>query len=95
MELSDFDLPFDVSLVADRPVEPRDRARLLVSSRTDTQCAHRLVRDLPELLMPGDLIVVNDTKVIAARLTGRKRPGGGRVTLLLIRALTNASRSGH
>jgi S-adenosylmethionine:tRNA ribosyltransferase-isomerase len=41
--------------------------------------------------MPGDLIVVNDTKVIAARLTGRKRPGGGRVTLLLIRALTNAT----
>lgn len=85
MQLSEFDVPFDSSLIADHPVEPRDQARLLWSPLQGGPCLHRTVADLPVLLRPGDLLVVNDTKVLAARLTGRKRPGGGRVELLLVR----------
>lgn len=87
MQLAEFDLPFDASLVAERPVEPRDQARLLVAPRSGGSLAHKKVTDLPGLLAPGDLLVVNDSRVLAARLSGRKRPGGGRVELLLVRPL--------
>ncbi len=84
MLLSEFDFPFDPTLIADRPVEPRDQARLLVVSRGGGACSHHRVADLPALLKPGDLLVVNDTKVLPARLIGRKRPQGGRVELLVL-----------
>jgi S-adenosylmethionine:tRNA ribosyltransferase-isomerase len=87
MQLSDFDFPFDPTLIADRPVEPRDQARLLVLPRGGGPCAHDRVADLPKFLRAGDLLVVNDTKVMAVRLQGRKRPGGGSVELLLIKDL--------
>ena len=87
MLLSDFDFPFDPALVAERPVDPRDRARLLVFDRGTGAVAHRRVSDLALLLSPGDLIVVNDTKVMPVRLTGRKRPGGGKVDVVLLRAV--------
>jgi S-adenosylmethionine:tRNA ribosyltransferase-isomerase len=85
MWLSDFDFPFDPSLIADRPLEPRDQARLLVVRRDQDAFRHACVADLPELLDPGDVLVVNDTKVMAARFIGRKRPGGGRVDLVVAR----------
>lgn len=87
MRLSEFDFPFDPALVAERPVEPRDHARLLSLSRKDGTCRHHRVRDLPDLLRDGDLLVLNDTRVIPARLSGRKVPSGGRVELLLVRDL--------
>ncbi|HJU04212.1 MAG TPA: tRNA preQ1(34) S-adenosylmethionine ribosyltransferase-isomerase QueA [Nitrospiraceae bacterium] len=87
MNLSEFDFPFDPSLVADRPVQPRDRARLLLVHRDEQTLSHHHVADLPALLRPGDLLVVNDTKVLPVRLTGRKIPGGGKIELLLIREL--------
>ncbi len=87
MLLSDFDFPFDPSLIADHPVDPRDHARLLVLPRAGGPCSHRRVADLPALLNPGDLVVVNDTRVVAARLIGRKRPSGGRVELLMVKDL--------
>ena len=87
MLLSDFDFPFDPTLVAERPVHPRDRARLLVFDRGTGAVAHRHVSDLARLLSPGDLIVVNDTRVMPVRLTGRKRPGGGKVDVVLLRAV--------
>jgi S-adenosylmethionine:tRNA ribosyltransferase-isomerase len=87
MRLADFDVPFDPSLIAERPVEPRDQARLLVVPRHGGDSAHRRVADLPALLEPGDLLVVNDTRVLAARLTGRKRSGGGHVELVLVKDL--------
>jgi S-adenosylmethionine:tRNA ribosyltransferase-isomerase len=69
----DFDLPDE--LIALRPAEPRDSARLLVVCGVGL--AHRQVHDLPDLLRPGDALVFNDTKVIKARLEGeRHRPGG-------------------
>ncbi len=87
MLLSEFDFPFDPSLVATEPVIPRDHARLLVVDRHGGPVRHQRVADLPQLLKRGDLLVVNDTKVLAARMMGRKRPGGGVVELLFVREI--------
>ena len=85
MLLSEFDFPFDPALVADRPVEPRDQARLLAVSRFSGACTHHRIADLPGLLKPGDLLVVNDTKVLPVRVSGRKRPGGGKVDMIFVK----------
>ncbi|MBM4125838.1 MAG: tRNA preQ1(34) S-adenosylmethionine ribosyltransferase-isomerase QueA [Nitrospira sp.] len=87
MELSAFDFPFDPSLVALQPVLPRDRARLLVLDRRTNQLDHRQVADLPALLDPGDLLVVNNTKVLAARVMGTKQPAGKSVEVLFVKDL--------
>jgi S-adenosylmethionine:tRNA ribosyltransferase-isomerase len=65
-------------------VLPRDRARLLVLDPSDGLITHRLVSDLPELLSPGDLLVVNDTKVRCARVTGRRQSSGAPVDMLFV-----------
>ena len=85
MNLSDFDFPFDSSLVAKHPIHPRDHARLLVLKRRQGQILDRQVKDLPEILQPGDVLVVNDTKVIPARLCGKKVPSGGRIDMLFVK----------
>jgi S-adenosylmethionine:tRNA ribosyltransferase-isomerase len=82
VDLFDFDLPDE--LIAQRPAVPRDSARLLDVAEDGLH--DRSVRDLPRLLQPGDLLVFNDTRVIPARLVG-KRPTGGEVEALLIREL--------
>jgi S-adenosylmethionine:tRNA ribosyltransferase-isomerase len=78
----DYDLPPD--LVAQVPADPRDASRLLVIDRATGGISHRAFRDLPGLLDPGDVLVVNDSRVIAARMHVR-RATGGRVELLLLR----------
>ena len=91
MRLSEFDFPFDESLIADHPVSPRDHARLLVVPRKgESVFHHALVKDLPDLLQVGDVVVLNDTKVIPARLHATKRSSGGRVEVLLVRPLEAA-----
>jgi len=80
-----YELPPD--RIAQLPAEPRDTARLLVAAATGG-ARHRLVRDLPELVAPGTLIVVNDTRVRKARLRGTKRGSGGAVELFLLRPLS-------
>lgn len=80
VDLFDFDLPKD--RIAERPVEPRDAARLLCVGGRGA-LTDRCVRDLPDLLDPGDLLVLNDTRVIPARLLGRV--GEGTVELMLHR----------
>jgi len=90
MQLSEFDFPFDPSLIAAHPNLPRDHARLLVLQRLDRSLAHRRVDELPDLLQPGDLLVVNDTKVLAARVAGRKRPSGAEVEILFVKDLGDA-----
>ena len=87
MHLSEFDFPFDPALVALQPVHPRDRARLLLFDRATEQLAHRQVVDLPEMLKPGDLLVVNDTKVMAARVRGIKKSTGRSVEVLFVKSL--------
>ena len=78
VDLFDFELPQD--LIAQRPVSPRDAARLLDVSPDGLN--DRKVGDLPDLLRRGDLLVFNDTRVIPARLIGT-RAGGGKVEALL------------
>lgn len=80
MKTSEFDYPLPEEAIAQTPVEPRDAARLLVAENLED---HRF-RELPSLLKPGDLVVVNDTRVRAARLHGTKARTGGRVEALLL-----------
>ncbi len=86
MEVSLFDYSLPPERIAQTAVEPRDAARLLVLRRGTGAREHRQVRDLPELLDAGDLLVVNDTRVTPARLFARKE-SGGRVELLLLERL--------
>ncbi len=85
MRTSDFDYELPAELIAQQPVEPRDAARLLLVSRDSGALSHHHVRDLPALLRAGDLLVLNDTRVMAARLLGVRADTGGRVELLLLR----------
>lgn len=71
--------------IASRPARPRDSSRLLVLRREPHRIEHRDVADLPELLSPGDLLVVNETRVIPARLFGRLKDGGRKIEILMIR----------
>src|SRR3546814_11953061 len=83
MRTSDFDFDLPRGLIAQHPAEPRDGARLLHvgASGSATGLADRSIADLPDLLRPGDLLVTNDTKVIPARLAGRRGTAGVEVTL--------------
>src|SRR5512138_181243 len=81
MRLSDFDYALPEELVAQEPVSPRDASRLLVV-RPEGPFEHRRFAELDALLAPGDLLVFNDTKVIPARLVGRKESGGKAEILL-------------
>ena len=83
MDVADFDYPLPVELIAQTPVEPRDAARLLVDCGAGRPPDHRRIADLPELLGPGDLLVVNETRVRPARLRLVK-PTGGAVEVLLL-----------
>ncbi len=90
-DLFDFDLPSD--RIALRPASPRDAARLLVvRPGAPAELEDRVVRDLPDLLRPGDQLVVNDTKVIPAQLRGRRigRGPDARVDATLIKRLDGA-----
>jgi len=94
MKLSDFDYALPPELIAQHPVSPRDAARLMVIDRTSGAIAHRTFRDLPEFLTPADVLVVNDTLVIPARLHARKSTGGAVEVLLLRRAYQEGSGPG-
>ncbi len=83
--LSSYDYPLPESHIAQFPIEPRDRARLLVLERKTGRIEHRTFSDLPQYLTPSDLLVLNETRVIPARLVGRKLPGGGKTTVLFLR----------
>ncbi len=87
MFTQDFDYDLPPELISQQPLPERDRARMLTLDRTTGAVEHRGVRDLPALLQPGDLMVVNDTRVIPARLFGHKTATGGRVETLLIEPL--------
>lgn len=86
--LSDFDYSLPQDRIAQTPVEPRDASRLLVVDRAAGTLSHRVFRDVIEYLSPGDVLVVNSSRVRAARLWGRK-PTGGRVEVFLLKPLGN------
>lgn len=85
MQKSDFYFDLPQELIAQEPCEPRDAARLLCLARADGALDHRRFYELPQLLRPGDLLVANDSKVLPARLLGRKEGGGAVSELLLLR----------
>ncbi len=89
MKLSDFDYELPEELIAQHPVSPRDASRLLVVRR-DGELEDARFADLSRYLDPGDLLVLNDTRVIAARLLGAKE-SGGRCEVLLVEPLEGAS----
>jgi S-adenosylmethionine:tRNA ribosyltransferase-isomerase len=86
MKVADFDYELPPELIAQEPAERRDGARMMVLDRSTRTIAHRRFTDLPEFLRPPDLLVVNDTRVIPARLFGRKAKAGtgGKVEFLLL-----------
>lgn len=87
MKLSDFDFDLPEELIAQRPVEPRDSSRLLVIDRQGGAPQHRHFRDLIHYLRPGDAIVVNETRVLPARLMGQREGSGGAIEVLLLKRL--------
>lgn len=82
--LSDYDYELPVERIAQRPLADRAASRLLHLHRADGRIEHRSFRDALSILRPGDLLVLNDTRVTALRMLG-KRPTGGRVEVLLLR----------
>jgi S-adenosylmethionine:tRNA ribosyltransferase-isomerase len=85
MRLSDFNYELPPEMIAQTPIEPRNASRLLVAPRQGGDFEHRHFSDLPEYLRPGDVLVLNQTRVIPARLQGIKQPTGGAVEILLLR----------
>src|SRR5438874_4395363 len=80
-----FDYTLPEHLIAQHPAARRDESRLLVVRRDTSALEHRTFRDLPELLAPGDLVVLNDTRVLPARLVGRREATGGKWEGLFLR----------
>lgn len=82
-----FDYILPDELIAQSPAEPRESCRLLVLNRLDNSIEHKRFTDVLDYLMPGDLLVVNDTKVLPARLVGQKVAGEGAAEVLLLHRL--------
>lgn len=84
MKTSDFDYELPPELIAQSPARERDQSRMLVLHRSEERMEHRRFSDIPEYLREGDLLVINDTRVIPARVYGRKAASGGKVEILLL-----------
>jgi S-adenosylmethionine:tRNA ribosyltransferase-isomerase len=85
MKTSDFDYYLPQELIAQTPVEPRDQSRLMVLDRSDGSLEHRRFSKIGDYLHHGDVLLFNDSRVIPARLWGRKSEGGGKLEILLLR----------
>jgi S-adenosylmethionine:tRNA ribosyltransferase-isomerase len=84
LKISDFDYDLPTEFIAQTPIEPRDASRLLVVQRTSGSLTHRHFRDIGDYLRPGDLLIANQSRVIPARLLGRRAETGGAVEVLLL-----------
>ncbi|MFA4942322.1 MAG: tRNA preQ1(34) S-adenosylmethionine ribosyltransferase-isomerase QueA [Patescibacteria group bacterium] len=89
LQLSDFNYELPESLIAQTPTEPRDHSRLLVLSKDNGKIEHRHFHDLLEYLHPGDLLVLNDSKVFPARLLGKKAVSCGKVEVFLLKNISS------
>ena len=87
MKTSDFDYELPAERIAQTAIEPRDHSRLMVINRRDGSLEHRCFYEVGDYLFSGDLVVCNDSRVIPARLLGRKLDGGAKIELLLLRRL--------
>ena len=88
MKTSDFNYDLPQELIAQTPLEPRDSSRLMKIDRQTGEIEHRIFRDITDYLRPGDALVINDTKVIPARLFGEKEGTGRQVEFLLLNKLS-------
>lgn len=84
VKISDFDYDLPPELIAQTPIEPRDSSRLLVINRGTGALEHQRFRDIGQYLRPGDLLIANQSRVIPARLLGRRAETGGAVEVLLL-----------
>jgi S-adenosylmethionine:tRNA ribosyltransferase-isomerase len=84
LRVADFDYDLPEELIAQTPLEKRDESRLLVYHRCSKRLEHRVFRDIIEYLVPGDCLVINDTKVLPARLLGHREDTGGRMEFVLL-----------
>jgi S-adenosylmethionine:tRNA ribosyltransferase-isomerase len=87
VRVADFDFDLPPELIAQKPAPQRTSSRLMIVDRGSGSITAAHTGDLPDLLTPGDIVVVNDTRVFAARLHGRRTPSGGQVECLLLRRL--------
>lgn len=87
LNTSDYDYELPPEFIAQEPVEPRDHSRLLVLDKSTGKTEHRFFNELPEYLRKGDLLVLNDSKVIPARLLGYKEDTGAKAEIMLLRSL--------
>lgn len=85
MKLSDYDFYLPDELIGQTPAEPRDSSKLMVLNKTEKKIEHKIFRDIIDYLNPGDVLVRNSTKVIPARLIGKKETGGVHEVFLLKR----------
>ena len=86
LRTDEFDYHLPPDLIAQTPIEPRDASRLMVVERAGGEITHRHFQDLLDYLRPGDVLVANNSRVIPARLLGRKATGG-RVEVLLLKQI--------
>ena len=89
MKVSDFNYDLPEELIAQHPYEKRDEARLMVLDRANHTIEHKIFSDVIDYLNPGDCLVINDTKVIPARLYGSKDVTGAKVEFLLLNRIEN------
>ena len=82
VEYFDYELPEE--LIAQHPAEKRDESRLLVYHRQSGMIEHRVFKDITDYLQPGDCLVINDTRVIPARLLGKRADSGGKIEFVLL-----------
>ncbi|MBE2269909.1 MAG: tRNA preQ1(34) S-adenosylmethionine ribosyltransferase-isomerase QueA [Anaerolinea sp.] len=87
MQLSDYDYDLPDSFIAQTPVEPRDSSRLMRLNRQTGTLEHRIFREVIDFINPGDVLVLNTTRVIPARLHAKKADTGGAVEVLLLRQI--------
>ena len=89
MDVKDFDYELPEELIAQDPLEDRSASRLMVLDRETGEIQHRIFKDITEYLRPGDCLVINDTKVIPARLFGVKKDTGAKIEILLLKRREN------
>ena len=94
MKTSDFDYQLPPEQIAQAPVEPRDASRLMVLERNSHKRIHSQFNQIGKFLRPGDILVVNRSRVIPARLPARKVPSGGKLEILLLEKIGPASWKG-
>ena len=89
MKTSDFYFDLPEEMIAQDPLEDRSSSRLMVLDKNTGEITHRIFRDITEYLHPGDCLVINDTKVIPARLIGAKEDTGAKIEILLLKRKEN------